>query len=239
MCYTCSSALGCSTKGSYTYFVSRNALNLVYKEIFRKLLSFIQGSSFSWVKYAASMLSSDVKFRAEFDSSANIFEMVQFAIEVLDGSFLCLKTLDGESGLSGILSAIFIIDWECNLGSALDGSLDDETRSKINARFTISESVRALRHRINGQLWKNISLDTHKRLETILIQSVKSAIFIEDKLITDEITSLSCTWVLEVLECLCVDGNEEQNFLHQLLSRGETWPVFVVPNFSLTKVLTL
>ncbi|XP_028768908.1 E3 ubiquitin-protein ligase listerin [Neltuma alba] len=231
------SLLGCSTDGSSAYFVSRNALKLIYEEIFRKLLRFIQGSSFSWVQHVASVLSSDAKIRTEFDSSANIFEIAQFALEVLDGSFLCLRTLDSESDLvSGILSMIFVIEWECNLGKALDDSLDGETRRRINDRFAFGKSVHALRHRINGQFLKNISLDIRKRLETTLIQSVRSAIFIEDKLINDKISSLSCTWVLEVLECLGTDGNEEHNLLYQLLSRGETWPVFIVPNFVLTKV---
>ncbi|KAK4274883.1 hypothetical protein QN277_018048 [Acacia crassicarpa] len=230
------SVLGCSTDGS-SYFVSRNALKLIYEEIFIKLLSFIQSSSFAWVQYLASVLSSDAKVTAEFDSSTNISEIAQFALDVLDGSFLCLRTLDSESDLaSGIVSAIFIIDWECNLGKALDGSVDDETRRRIIERFAFGESVHAFRHRINGQFLKNISLDIRGRLETILIQSVRSAIFIEDKLINDRIISLCYTWVLEVLECLGVDGNEEQNLLYQLLSKGETWPVFIVPNFVLTKV---
>lgn len=166
--------------------------------------------------------------------------MAQFALEVLDSSFVCLKTLDSESGLlSGILSAIFVIDWECNLGRALDDSLEDRTRGNITARFTFGEFVHTLCGRIDNQFWKNISLDTQKKLKTILIQSVRSAVFIEDKLVTDEITSLSCTWVLEILEWLCVNGNDEQKLLQQLLSRDETWPVFVVPNFSLKKVFTL
>ncbi|KAF7816195.1 E3 ubiquitin-protein ligase listerin [Senna tora] len=193
------SVLRCSTEGSSTYFVSSNALKLIYKEIFRKLLRFIQGSSFSWVQCVASVLSSDAKIRVEFDSSTNIFEMAKFALEVLDGSLLCLKTLDGESSLvSGILSTIFVIDWECNLGKALDGSFDDETKSNINTRFTFGVSVRTLCHRINRQFLKNISLDSF-------------------------------------IEYLCLDRNQEQNLLHQLLTRGETWPVFAVPNFSLTK----
>lgn len=240
ICFIYSSVLGCSTDGSSTYFVSSNALKLIYEEIFLKLLSFIQSSSFSWVRSVASVLSSDAKVRVEFDSSVNISEMAQFALEVLDGSFLCLKTLDGESELvSGILSAIFVIDWECNLGKALVDSLDDETGRRINDRFAYGESVHTFRHKLNRQFWKNISIDIHRRLGTTLIQSVRSAIFIEDKLINDKIISFSCTWVLEVLECLAMDGNEEQNLLFQLLSRCDTWPLFIVPNFVWTKVLNL
>ncbi|KAJ1437516.1 Zinc finger, RING-type [Sesbania bispinosa] len=200
------SLLGGLTEGRSVSFLSRNALILIYEEIFRKLVSFIQVSSFFWVRNAASMLSNDAKIYVEFDSSLNIVEMAQFALEILDGTFFCLKTLDGESGLvSGLLSAIFVIEWECNLSKALDDSLDDESMSKTKARLTLGE------------------------------YSMKSAIFVQDKLVNDQITSLCCTWVLEVFECVCVDENDEQNLLHELLSKGEMWPVFVVPNFSLTK----
>lgn len=237
--YTCSSLLGGSTEGRSISFLSRNALILIYKEIFRKLVSFIQVSSFSWVQNAASVLSNDAKICVEFDSSLNVIEMAQFSLEILDGSFFCLKTLEGESGLvSGILSAIFVIDWECNLIKALDDSVDDISMTKIKARSTFGEYVCAFCSKINANFLKSLCIDNRKRLLNILIQSIKSAIFVEDRLVNDGITSLCCTWVLEVLECVCVDENDEQNLLHQLLSKGEMWPVFVVPNFSSTKVLT-
>ncbi|KAJ1380216.1 putative E3 ubiquitin-protein ligase, partial [Sesbania bispinosa] len=166
------SILGGLTEGRSMSFLSRNALILIYEEIFRKLVSFIQVSSFFWVRNAASMLNNDAKIFVEFDSSLNIVEMAQFALEILD---------------------------------ALDDSLDDESVSKTKARLTLGE------------------------------YSMKSAIFVQDKLVNDQITSLCCTWVLEVIECVCVDENDEQNLLRELLSKGEMWPVFVVPNFSLTK----
>ena len=237
---TCSSLLGGSTEGRSTSFLPRNALILIYEEIFRKLLSFIQVSSFFWVHNAASVLSNNAKISVEDDksSSLNIAEMAKFALEILDGSFFCLKTLDGESGLvSGILSAIFVIEWECNLIKALDDSLDDKSMVKTKSRLTFGESVCAFRNKLNVQFMESLCSDTRMRLLNILIQSVRSAIFVEDKLINDQITSLCCTWVFEVLEFVCVDENEKQTLLHQLLSKGEVWPVFVVPNFSLTKVL--
>ncbi|KAI4305367.1 hypothetical protein L6164_028737 [Bauhinia variegata] len=228
--------LGSPREGGFGSFVSRKGLVLIYEEIFRKLLSFIKGSYFSWVKSAASDLSANANIKVEFENSANVVEMAQFALKVLDGSLVCLKTLDDESRLvSGILAAIFVIVWECNLGKTLDNSLDDELRSKITARLTLGESVSALHHKINSQFCRSFGSDSCEKLKTILIQSVRSAIFVQDKLITDELGSLCCMWVLEVLECLCVDGNEEQDLLHQLLSKDETWPVFVVPNFSSTK----
>ena len=183
------------------------------------------------------MLSTDVNISVEYVSSANVVGVTEFALDVLNGSFFCLKTLDKESGIvSGILASIFVVIWEYNLGKAVDDSLDDELRSKFRARFTFGESVSAFHHKINDHFCKSLSLDNRKRLESLLIQLVRSAIFSEDKLLTDEIASLCCTWVLEVLECVCVEGIEEENLLHQLLTKDETWPVFVVPNFCLSKV---
>lgn len=217
-------------------FLSRNALILIYEEIFRKLLSFVQVSPFFWVQNAASMLCNDAKICVELDSSLNIVEIAQFALQILDGSFFSLKTLDGESGLvSGILSAIFVIEWEYNLSKALNDSLDDHSMTKTKARLIFGEYVCAFNNKINVQFFNSLCLDSRKRLSNILIQSIRFAIFAEDRLINDEIASLCCTWVLEVLERVCVDENDEQNLLHHLLSKDESWPVFVVPNFSLTK----
>lgn len=236
MLFTCSSLLGGLTEGKSS-FLSRNALFLIYEEILRKLLSFIQASPFLWIQNAASMLCNDAKICVELDSSLNTVEIAQFALQILDGSFFSLKTLDGESGLvSGILSAIFIIEWECNLSRALDDSLDDRM-TKNKARLTFGEYVCAFRNKINVQFFKSLCLDSRKRLSNILIRLIRFAIFAEDRRINDEIASLCCTWVLEVLEHVCVDENDEQNLLHHLLSKDELWPVFVVPNFSLTKVL--
>ncbi|KAL2317406.1 hypothetical protein Fmac_031282 [Flemingia macrophylla] len=229
------SLLGGSTEGRSS-FLSRNSLILIYEEIFRKLLSFVQVSPFFWVQNAASMLSNDSKICVELDSSLNLVEIAQFALEILDASFFSLKTLDGESGLvSGILSAIFLIKWECNLSEALDDSLDDSSIKKTKARLAIGENVCAFCNKLNIQFLKSLCIDSRKRLSNILIHSIRSAIFAEDRLINDKIASLCCTWVLEVLECVCVDENDEQNLLHHLLSKDELWPVFIVPNFSWTQ----
>lgn len=220
-------------------FLSRNALILIYEEILRRLVSFIQDSSFSWAQDAASMLSTDAEICVEHDSSLNIVEKAKFSLDILDGSFFCLNTLDGEGGIvSGILSAIFVIEWECNLSKALDYSLDDESMSRAKARLSFGEYARAFHNKINVRFLKSLCIDNRRRLLNILVQSVKSAIFVEDKHVNDKITSLCCTWILEILEHVCVDENDKQNLLHQLLSRDERWPVYVVQNFNSTKVFT-
>ncbi|KAL1308440.1 hypothetical protein HN51_050397 [Arachis hypogaea] len=230
------SLIGGSTEGNSTAFLSRSSLILIYKDILRKLISFIQVSPFLWVQNTASVLSDDAKLCVEDDSSLNIVEIAKFALEILDGSFFCLKTLDGESGLvSGILSAIFVIEWESNLIKALDDSLDDKSMIKTKARLSFGEFVCAFRNKLNVQFMKSLCLDSRKRLLNILIQSVRSAVFVEDELINERIISLCFTWVLQILEYVCLNEDEEQTLLHLLLSKGEMWPVFVVPSFSLTK----
>jgi hypothetical protein len=239
--FTCSSLLGGLTEGRSIPFMSRNALNLIYEEILRKLVSFIQDSTFSWVHDAASVLSNDAEITVDHDSSLNIVEMAKFSLEILDGSFFCLKTLDREGGIvSGILSAIFVIEWECNLSKSLEleYSLDDKSMTKAKARQSFGEYVCAFHNKINAHFLKSLCRDNRRRMLNFLIQSVKSAIFVEDRLVNDGITSLCCTWVLELLERVCVDESDELNLLHQLLSQDERWPVFVVQKFSSTKVFT-
>jgi hypothetical protein len=221
--------------------MSRNALNLIYEEILRKLVSFIHDSTFSWVHDAASVLSNDAEITVDHDSSLNIVEMAKFSLEILDGSFFCLKTLDREGGIvSGILSAIFVIEWECNLSKSLEleYSLDDKSMTKAKARQSFGEYVCAFHNKINAHFLKSLCRDNRRRMLNFLIQSVKSAIFVEDRLVNDGITSLCCAWVLELLERVCVDESDELNLLHQLLSKDERWPVFVAQKFSSTKVFT-
>ncbi|KAI5434998.1 E3 ubiquitin-protein ligase listerin isoform X1 [Lathyrus oleraceus] len=230
------SLLGGSSEGKSMPFLSRSALILIYEEILRRLVSFIQDSSFSWAQDAASMLNNDAEICVEHDSSLSIVEKAKISLDILDGSFFCLNTLDGEGGIvSGILSAIFVIEWECNLSKGLDYSLDDESMSRAKARQSFGEYAHAFHNKINVHFLKSLCLDNRRRLLNILVQSVKSAIFVEDKHVNDKITSLCCTWVLEILERVCVDENDKQNLLHLLLSRDERWPVFVVQNFSSTK----
>ncbi|KAJ7982619.1 E3 ubiquitin-protein ligase listerin [Quillaja saponaria] len=231
-------ALGGSTEGSSTSFVSRNALILIYEEALRKLLFFIKGSSFSWVKIAASLLEADANqiIGPELDSSVQMFEMAHFALEILDGSFFCLRKLVKESALvSGISAAIFIVDWEYSM-AVVDYPLGDGSRNNIKARLEFGETLHAFRCKIGNQFWRSLSLDIRMILASILIQSIRYAIFSTEKLARDKIASLGYLWVLEVLESLSLSGYEEQDLIDQLLRKGETWPVFVIPDSDSQKV---
>ncbi|XP_027186366.1 uncharacterized protein [Cicer arietinum] len=202
----------------------------------RRSVSPSRSHLWSILNNAASMLSNNEETSVEHDNSLNIVDTAQFSLQILDGSFYCLKTLDGEGGIvSGILSAIFVIEWGCNISKALDDSFDDKSMNRIKAMLSFGEYVCAFLNKINVQFFKSLCVDNCMRLLNILIQSVKSAIFVEDRRVNYRITSLCCTRVLEVLERVCVDENDEQNLLHQLLSKDETWHVFVVQKFSSTK----
>ena len=206
---------------------------VIYEKILRNLVRFIHDSSFYWAQDVASMLSIDAKISAEHDSSLNIVETAKVSLEILDGSFFCLKTLDGVGRIvSGILAAIFVIEWECNSSKALDYSLDDI------ARRSLGEYAHAFHNKITVHFLKSLCIENFRGLWKVLIESVKSAIFVEDSRVNNRITSLCCTWVLEILERVCVDENDEQNLLHNLLRKEDRWPVFVVQKFSLTKVFT-
>ncbi|GAV58652.1 zf-RING_2 domain-containing protein [Cephalotus follicularis] len=229
--------IGGSKEGNQTSFVSRNALILIFKEIFVKLLSFIQDSSFSWVKDAGLLFTHRAKnFGLEISSDVNMIEMAQFALEVLDGSFFCLNTLSEESDLvSGILAAVFIIGWECSIVVVVDDALDNESNTKIKTPLKFCEFVHAFRSKISNQFWKSLSLYSRKKMSNILVHSIRSAIFKEDKLNSKKITSLCCKWMLEVLECLCQDQYEEQSQLDQLLSKGDTWPLWINSDYGTLK----
>lgn len=217
--------------------MSRNALVTIFNEVLKKLLTFLWESSFTWIRNTGSLLSSAVtNIKLENGSSINVIEMAQFAFDILEGSFFTLKTLDGEDAIvSSISAAVFVIAWEFSMASAIDNILDDESKKKIKSRLEFCESVHAFHTKINTQFWRSLGIDNQKRLGSILIQSIKMAIFMEDNLKTEEIVSLCCMWMLEVLECLGQEQYEEQILLDQLLSKGDKWPLWITPNFCTPK----
>ncbi|KAJ0075996.1 hypothetical protein Patl1_35096 [Pistacia atlantica] len=227
--------LGGSAVGNQISFVSRNVLIIIFKEILKKLLTFLWVSPFTWVREASSLLTTEIDdFTMEVENSVNVIEMAQFAIDTLNGSFFSLKTLNDEIGLvSSISAAVFIIDWECSMVMVLEDILDDELKKKTKARLKLCESVNASRSNINGQFLRSLKMDNQKRLGSILIHSIRIAIFKDDNLKTDEIVSICYTWMIEVLECLDQNQYLEQNLLDQLLSKGDTWPLWITPNFSM------
>jgi hypothetical protein len=238
ICLVCSAVLGGSKEGDETSFVSRNTLIMIFEELFRKLLSFILESKMTWVRDAGSLLAAGAKsYGVGLESSFNVCEMAQFALEVLDSSFFCLKTLGKENGLLPCISAaIFVIEWEFSIGTAIDDAIDDDSKKIIKARLDFGESVHVFYCKISNQFWKSLSIHNRRKLGSILIQSIRTAIFSEDRLNADKITSLCCLWMLEVLECLCQDRDEEQNLLGQLLSKSDTWPLWINPDLKIPKV---
>ncbi|KAK3218984.1 hypothetical protein Dsin_012954 [Dipteronia sinensis] len=225
--------LGGSREGNQFPFVSRNALITIFKEVLKKLLTFLLESSFTWIRDAGSHLSSLVSdLRLENGNSINVIEMAQFALDILEGSFFCLKTPDDDSGIvSSISAAVFLIGWEFNMGTAIDDTLEDESKEKIKTRLAFCESVNAFHTKINNQFWRSLSIDNQKRMGSMLIHSIRVAIFKEDNLNTEEMVSLCCMWILEVLDCLGQEQHEEQTLLDQLLSKGDKWPLWISPNF--------
>lgn len=233
--------LGGSTEGDIASFVSRNASILIFEEILKELLLFILESSFKWVRDARSMLiSGAIGTVVESKSSVGMAEMVQFAIQVLNGSFFCLKSLGGESDLvPGILAAVLVIDWEYRMGRSNENPSDNETTIACKARLDFGESVHVFCCNRSSQFQNTLNIENLKRLQSILIQCIRSAIFTEDKLNTENISSLCCLWMLEVIEIFCQDQFEEQDLLNQLLSKSDTWPLWIVPDFSSAEQLDL
>lgn len=110
ICHDCCyrAVLGGSTEDDQTSFLSRNAKILVFQELHMKLVTFTMDSTFNWVRDAHSLLIDDSVPRTE--PSMDVLERAQFSLEVLDGSFFCLKTIEDETELvPATLAAIFPI----------------------------------------------------------------------------------------------------------------------------------
>lgn len=239
---TCSAVLGGSTEGDQTSFVSSNASILIFEEVLKKLLSFIRESSFDWVRDACSMLNAwSANSVLESKSSISMAEMAHFALRVLDGSFFHLKTLVEDNELvPDILAAVLVIDLEYRLRQSVDNASDNnETNIDSKARLAFGESVHAFSCKRRNQFRKSLGINNLKRLGSILIQCIRSAIFNRYKLKTDNITSFCCSWMLEFFSCFCEDQLEEQDLLDQLLSENDMWPLWIVRDFSSAEQLVL
>ncbi|XVF46152.1 hypothetical protein PTKIN_Ptkin03bG0003900 [Pterospermum kingtungense] len=230
------SVLGGATEGNLDSFVSRKSMILIFKELLRKLVSFIMDSPFNFFKQAGSLFTSvDNGLGLESKIHSNVVDLARFALEIFEGSFFCLRALDEESDLVSSISAVlFIIDWEYTMTLEVEDTLDDESRRSTKTRLGICESAHGYRSKISSS-WKSFSRDVRKGIRSILICSIRSAIFTEDKLDTNKFVSLCCLMVIDVLECLCQNQYEEQELLDHLLSKGDMWPWWIKPDYNSLK----
>lgn len=216
----------------HTTFLKRDTSLLIFDEVLRKLLTFINNSTFISVRYVWNLLTvegNDIK--AELESSGDVLAMAQFSLKVLEGSFL--KTFSEESDLlPSILAAIFVIDWESSMAAVFSDELDDESLKVVNARLKFCESVHAFRCKIANQSFRSLSITSQQKLQSMLVQFIKYALFKDIKLENEQIASLCCLWITEVIESLCQDQYEEQKFLDQFLSEGDSWSLWVTPDIS-------
>lgn len=216
---------------------------------------FLYSSSYEWSRLSSSSLlpSRPVDLTEIQESSfSDKLKMSQFAFEVLEGSIFCLK-MHGEDCilLPCILAAIFIIDWECSMSSIMneDGSespkdiinaavslatsgtvLENHSWDQLDAKSTLGRRIHAFRHGISSSFWKCLSSSSLSILRRILIQTVRSAAFEMNTLISDRISSVCCDWMLDILEVLCHDQAELQSMLDQLLTEDSSWPFWVGPS---------
>ncbi|KAK6935661.1 Zinc finger, RING-type [Dillenia turbinata] len=224
--------LGGATEDDQLCFLSISSLALVLDRIFKKLAGYLRESSFSWIRDAGySLYPGANDIMGTFDSYTKALEMARFALEVLDGSLFCMKAIDKNDGLiSAILATIFVIDWESSMLAVSDDALFVQSVEKVNARLAFGELVHAFRCKLNSRFWKTVSTRSKNQLKSVLIQSARSAIFKEDKLNIDTITSLCCMWTLEVSDSLCLEPNEQQDLLDELFGVEDIWPCWVLPD---------
>uniref|UniRef100_A0A2P2LM14 E3 ubiquitin-protein ligase listerin n=1 Tax=Rhizophora mucronata TaxID=61149 RepID=A0A2P2LM14_RHIMU len=229
--------IGGSSEVDHVSFVERKALILILKELNKKLLAFVCQSSFISIRgLGALLIDGTHNIGVENNSSTSTIKMAQFAWEVLSGCFFFLRAVSEEiDPVASILASLFIIGWEHSMATTIDNAFDKEAQEKIRDRLEFGKSLTGLCSTVNDKFWKDLSINNRKRLGNILVKFIRSAIFKEVKLNASEVTVLCCSWMLEVLECLCHDQNEEQYLLDQLLSKDDIWPVWMVTDFSLSR----
>ncbi|XP_022154880.1 E3 ubiquitin-protein ligase listerin isoform X2 [Momordica charantia] len=222
--------LGGSVQSDCSSFVSRNGLTAILEAVFQKLASFLSQSPLIWARNSSSLLiARPGNSFLNSTSYSDAVAMAHFALEVLDRCTFCLHNLGEENFLlPSILAALYAIDWDCSIEGRQDDMLDEKFMEERSARLLFGKCVHALRQKITDQFWKSCGTHNRKKYGSILIQFIRSAIFNED---TEEVVSLSCQWMLEILDQISQDHSEEQYMLDQLLIKSDTWPVWIAPNF--------
>ncbi|KAG0483597.1 hypothetical protein HPP92_011681 [Vanilla planifolia] len=243
--------LGGSNKEDNMYFLSRKAVAVIFEEILKTLILYLSTSSFGWARHSCSLLLSlacmDLTVLQK-SSVVNIFEVAQFAFQVLEGSIFCLKMLDDNNVLiSCILAAIFIVDWEFSMLVLTDDednhdlkchilvdyhlNIDDHLLKPVDAKLTPRGSLYAYCRNILTCFPSIVSLSNMEKLSYILVQTIRSCVFETDNLSADMI-SLCCKWVLYLLEVTCPDNIQLQCTLDLLLSKSNSWPLWIGPSSS-------
>lgn len=226
-----SSVLGGSTEDSSISFVSRSSLVLIYRGILEKLLSFIKQSPLCSVNDTCSSL---IVAAIEFDlsSTVDVIVVARFAAEVIDGSFFSLKALNQDATLlSTILSSILIIDLESRITSLVDNT-QYESKENRKDRNLVCEFIHAICSKMDSQFWKSIDYDVRKSSASILVQSLRSVVLLEDDLQPCELTLLCASRMTEVLGYLSLDQSDENNICGLLLFESDVWPMWVSPSTS-------
>ncbi|KAK9159226.1 hypothetical protein Scep_005800 [Stephania cephalantha] len=213
--------------------ISENSVVLIYKELLKKLLSLLMLSSFDWAKAASFFILSTGAEDSVLvhDSLTNTLDAAKFSLSVVEGSFFCLNKFDEYDLVPCILASIFTIDWEYRMTSqshADKSTVDVELESKLG-KFDLGGSIQIFRDKMCSHLRKGVNKTMAKRLEHILIKTIRSIIYEKGAFNTDKVPSLCCEWTLEVLEVMNHNHSEEQVFLDQLLDEGRDWSLFVLP----------
>lgn len=230
--FTCSAVLGGESKDDNISFVSWNTSVLIFKEVSKRLMTFVMDSAFSWVQDLSSFLFNGRNHSDQsVGSSDTVLEKTRFALDILSGSSFCLSTIEAESELlQDILAAIFIIDWEFSWVNVSEDKFDEERLGKTETRLSFYEVIHTFRCKACNQLLKVFAVNSRKSLATALVQSIKGIIFMDSKYYSDNFISSCCCWALDIFECFCQDQDEEQQLLEQFLSKNESWPLWVVPD---------
>lgn len=249
------SMLGGSVEDDKICFLSRAAITIIFEEIAKMLVLYLNTSSFDWARHSCFFLLTLASLDLTVLQKSSVVETVkigQFAFDVLEGSFFCLKTLDENGALiSSILAALFIIDWECSMPSLTgddnhsktyhatelqilpDSQInsEDHLTEKVDAKLALGRRAHAICISLLTRFSSILSLCNLSELRNILIQTIRSSVSETGKLSADVISSLCSKWVIDLLEVTCQDYNQFQSVLDQFLYEANSWPLWVAPLF--------
>ncbi|XP_047052085.1 LOW QUALITY PROTEIN: E3 ubiquitin-protein ligase listerin-like [Lolium rigidum] len=231
-------ALGGSSQDDQICFLSAEAVCKIRGSILKSLASVLITSTFEWTKSSRFLLlpmeHEHSKILGEQSLSANL-EIAQLAFQVLERSLFALKTHEEDSVFSHILSALFIIEWECsmalvlaeesdlkghkeeiNVEALMCNTSDDHLDETVHLKANLAERIHAFRQSLIPSFWNDLHSGTLNRLVNILAQSVRAWVAAE----------MICTWNWK-------GGSAFSTFLPSLVQYMKTEPGLEVSFVSL------
>lgn len=242
----CSATIGGASGNDQVCFLSKGTLKLVVEEMLKKIVPLLGYSSIGWRHCKNSLFTSIYLTDASVIYPSHAFASAIFALEILNGSFFCVKMLDMESELVAcVLAAVLIINWDCKVMLEIENVLNnnevlnvyDNSAENSGLDIVFCQSIEAIQAKITDVCHGGLSTFTMQTFRSILVETIQYVLSVPGGFMTNKLPDFCCQWILDVFKLICQDPFQKQGLLDQILFGDDSWQMWVRPFSSSEKKL--